>query len=97
MLQKINTLFWGIVIGIVIPVVFYLIFVLPKMQHFTFIGKYYGSMILKFLPVFLSRCIFPNALIFFLLLWRDLTEAAKGVLYSSAVMTALLLIISFVL
>lgn len=97
MLQKFNTLITGIIIGIIIPAAFYLIFVLPKMRHFAFIGEYYGKMVLKFLPIFLSRCIFPNALVFFLLLWVDFTEAANGVLYSTAVMTALLLIISFVL
>lgn len=97
MLQKINNLIVGIVVGIVLPAIFYLIFVMPKIQHFTFIGQYYKSLVLKLLPIFLSRCIFPNALVFFLLLWKDLTQAAKGVLYSTAVLTAILLFISFIL
>ena len=95
MLQKINTLTWGIIIGIIVPAIFYFILVLPKMQHFEFIGKYYGVMVFKLLPVFLGRCVFPNALIFFLLLWKDLALAAKGVLLSTAVLTAILLIIGF--
>ena len=97
MLQKINTLTWGIIIGIVLPTILYFVWVFPKMQHFEFIGRYYGVMVFKLLPLFLSRCIFPNALVFFLLLWKDLAQAAKGVLLSTAVLTAVLLLIGFVL
>ncbi|MBA7543567.1 hypothetical protein ES705_35898 [subsurface metagenome] len=96
-LQKLNTLLVGIVVGVALPVILYFVFVMPKMSHLSFIGEYYGRMMVKFLPLFLSRCIFPNALLFFLLIWKNQMQIAKGVLISTGVLTAGLLFISFIL
>jgi hypothetical protein len=97
MLQKFNTVLTGIIIGVILPSVLYYFFVIPTMHHYVFIGHLYGEFVLKLLPVFLSRCIFPNALLFFLLLWADQEKVAKGILISSAVMTAVLLFVNFLL
>ncbi len=97
MWKKLDNFIVGIIAGVIIPVVLYLIFVYPRMKHFSFIEGYYRDIIIKFLPVFLSRCIFPNALLFFLFIWRDKLSIAKGILLSTAVLTAVLLFISFVL
>jgi hypothetical protein len=97
MQKKFNTLFTGIVIGTLLPIIFYYIFVMPTMRKYQFIADQYGEFMVKMLPIFLSRCIFPNALIFFLLLWLNQAKAAKGLLITTAVMTALLLIINFIL
>jgi hypothetical protein len=98
MLQKLNTVFAGIIIGIIIPAALYFIFIMPKMSNYSVIGDiYFREMVIKFLPLFLSRCIFPNALLFFLLIWRNQIRIAKGLLISTGVLTAILLFISFVL
>jgi hypothetical protein len=97
MLKKLDTLLAGIIIGIVVPAIIFYFFVLPTMQHYRFLGDLYLQMIVKMLPMFLSRCIFPNALLFFLFLWADKAEAAKGILIVTGVATAILLFISFVL
>jgi hypothetical protein len=96
MLNKFNNLSSGLIVGTLLPAVLYYFLIMPKMRHFSFIGNYYGEMILKMLPLFLSRCIFPNALLFFALLWLNLVHAAKGVLISTAVLTAVLLLISYI-
>ena len=96
-LQKLNTLLAGIIIGVVLPIVLYFIFVMPKMSHYSVIGDYYAMIIVKFLPLFLSRCIFPNALLFFFLIWKNQMHIAKGVLISTSVLTSVLLFISFIL
>ncbi len=97
MWEKINKLYIGLIIGTVLPAIFYMIFIYPKMQHFSYFEGYYQKMLLKFLPVFLSRCIFPNALLFFLFTWKNLLSVAKGLLISTAVLTGALLIIHFIL
>lgn len=96
-LQKLNTLLAGIIIGIILPVILYFIFIMPKVNHLSFMGEYYSRLLVKFMPLFLSRCIFPNALLFFLLVWKNQMQIAKGVLISTAVLTSILLFISFIL
>lgn len=97
MWKKIDNFILGLVAGVVLPAILYLIFVYPKMNHFSFMDGYYRDIVVKFLPLFLSRCIFPNALVFFFFTWKDKLKIAKGILLSTAVLTALLLFISFIL
>jgi hypothetical protein len=97
MLRKLNTLTAGIITGVLVPAILYFILVHPKLSRFSFIEEYYGQMVIKFLPLFLSRCIFPNALIFFFLIWRNQLNIAKGILISTGVLTVILVIINFVL
>ena len=96
-LKKLNILTVGIIIGVVIPVILFILFVMPKISHLSVMGEYYKIIVVKFLPLFLSRCIFPNALLFFLLIWKNQMQIAKGLLISTAVLTAILLFISFIL
>jgi hypothetical protein len=97
MIKKLDTLFAGIIMGIILPLIFYYIFVMPQMSQYRFLGKLYMQMVVKMLPLFLSRCIFPNALLFFILLWTDKSHAAKGVLIVTGIATSVLMIINFIL
>lgn len=98
MLQKLNTVLAGIIIGILLPAGLYFIFIMPKMNNYSFIGAtYFREFLAEILPMLLSRCIFPNALLFFILIWRNQTQIAKGLLISSGILTAILLFVSFVL
>jgi len=96
-MKKFNNLFTGIIVGVILPTILYFIIVLPKMSHFKFVDEYYRQMIIKFLPLFLTRCIFPNALVFFLLIWQNQLKIAKGILISTAVLTGILVLINFIL
>lgn len=97
MWEKINKVYIGLIIGVLLPILIYLIFIYPKMQHFSYFEGYYEKMILKALPLFLSRCIFPNALVFFFFTWKNQLSVAKGLLISTAVLTGVLIIINFIL
>lgn len=96
MIKKIDTVLAGIIIGIIVPVIFYYFFIMPGIRQYRFLGNLYLQMVVKMLPVFLSRCIFPNALLFFILLWANKSNAAKGVLIITGIATAILMIISFI-
>jgi hypothetical protein len=97
MLKKLDNVVAGIIVGIILPTIFFYFFVYPSINQYRFLGDLYLEMVVKMLPMFLSRCIFPNAILFFILLWTDMAEAAKGVLIFTAIITAILLFISFVL
>ena len=97
MMQKLNNLVVGLIIGVVLPAILYMLLVMPKMSHYEFIDEYYRKMMVKLLPLFLTRCIFPNALLFFLLMWKNQLKIAKGILISTAVLTGILVLINFVL
>jgi hypothetical protein len=97
MLKKLDNFVLGIITGVLLPVLLYMLFVFPKMHHYSFIEGFYKDIIIQFLPIFLSRCIFPNALLFFFFTWKDKLKIAKGILISTAVLTAILLFISFIL
>jgi hypothetical protein len=95
MIKKIDTLAVGMLIGIIVPAIFYYFFVMPGFKQYKFLGDLYMQMVVKMLPIFLSRCIFPNALLFFLLLWTNKANAAKGLLIVTGIATAILMIINF--
>jgi hypothetical protein len=97
MIKKLDTVVAGILIGIVVPVIFYYFFVMPGLKQYKFLGDLYLQMVVKMLPIFLSRCIFPNAILFFLLIWSNKSNAAKGVLIITGIATAILMVINFVL
>lgn len=98
MKDKLDNIAAGIIIGIIVPAIFFYFFVYPKINLYSFLeGDLYKGLIMKTLPIFLSRCIFPNALLFFFLLWTDYEKAAKGVLIITGIVTAVLLFINFVL
>ena len=97
MWEKINKLSVGVIIGVILPLILYFIIVMPKMRTYSSLGDHYYKIIIEFLPLFLSRCIFPNALVFFLFIWKNQDLAAKGVLISTAALTAALLVLNFIL
>ena len=96
-MKKLNNLTVGIIVGVILPIILYLIFIMPKMSHFSFMDEYYRKMTIKFLPLFLTRCIFPNAILFFLLIWRNQLKIAKGILISTAVLTGVLVVVNFLI
>lgn len=89
--------FWiGFILGLVLPLAIYP-FVRPtNPQNFSFIADTYRHTMLKLLPMLLSRCIFPNALLFFIFIWGNFNLAAKGILYVSIGLVVILIFIEFI-
>jgi hypothetical protein len=97
MMRKFDNHLTGILVGLLLPTALYLIFIMPKMHNFRFLDDYYTAVVIKSLPLFLTRCIFPNALLFFILIWKNYLKIARGILISTAVLTAALVVINFIL
>ena len=92
-LKRIDNFWIGIVLGIAIPLALYPIVRPLDPENFAFISKAYHITIIKLLPLLLSRCVFPNALIFFIFIWVNYDKAAKGILYSTIGIVAILFIL----
>ncbi len=83
--------FWiGLIIGIALPFLLYPLIRPLNPENFNFIDIEYKKTVMKMLPMLLSRCVFPNALLFFLFLWGNFEKTAKGVLYSTVGIVAIL-------
>ena len=95
-LDKLRTIdkFWiGVLTGLVIPIVLYFIIQPLDADNYGFMQEQYKQAVLKMLPMMLSRCVFPNALLFFILIWSDFEQAAKGILYSTVGLAGILIVL----
>jgi hypothetical protein len=95
-LQKFDKFWIGFLAGLALPLALYPLLKPFDPKNLVFISPDYNITLLKLLPMLLSRCIFPNALLFFLLIWSDLEKAAKGVLYVSIFLVAILGLIQLI-
>lgn len=82
-LKKIDNLLIGFVIGIVIPIGLFYILKPLHSENFAFIKIYYQQAMMKVIPMLLSRCVIPNALLFFIFIWSGFDRAAKGMLWAT--------------
>lgn len=89
--------FWiGLVLGVALPAILYPILRPLDPENFAFISSSYRQSMLKLLPMLLSRCVFPNAVLFFLFIWGKFDLTAKGILYSSIGLVVILILIEFI-
>lgn len=89
--------FWiGLVLGIALPLILYPLLRPLDPKNFAFISNDYRQAMLKMLPMLLSRCVFPNALLFFLCIWTHFDKTAKGILYSTVGLTGILIAIQII-
>lgn len=80
MLQKIDKLWIGLTLGLVIPAItFFLIYLFAYPKN-SFVTYYEMITAKKFLSQILSLAVIPNIATFFLFIWGDRLKAAKGVL-----------------
>lgn len=95
-LKRFDNFWLGMAVGLLLPLALYPILRPMDPANFTFIAEDYRKTMLKLIPMLLSRCIFPNALLFFILIWSNYEKAAKGVLYITIGLVAILGLIQFI-
>lgn len=80
MLQRIDKQWIGLVIGLIIPAItFFLIYIFAFPKH-SLVSYYEMIMAKQFFSQILSLAVIPNAGAFFLFIWANKLNAAKGVL-----------------
>lgn len=83
--DKLNTVFIGFATAILFPYVFFLMVyrteyrILSQLQ-----GQLLEGLLKSFIPSMIKSCLFANALLFFIFIWLNMNNAAKGVLIFSA-------------
>lgn len=95
-LRKFDIYWVGIILGILLPLILYPILRPLDPENFAFISSIYKEALMKLLPMLLSRCIFPNALLFFIFIWSEFDQIAKGILHSTVFLTAILILIQII-
>jgi hypothetical protein len=94
--QKFNSLATGIVSGIVLPIIVYFILYYSKVQDVRFTLFSNRLLIGNIIPVLISHCILPNLILFFIFNGLNWTQAMKGVLGTTVVLTVLIFAIKLI-
>ena len=94
--QKFNNIFTGIIAGMVVPILVYLILYSSKIQDVRFTLFSNHLVIGNIIPVIISHCILPNLVLFFVFIGLNWMQAAKGVLGTTVVLTILIFIIKLI-
>jgi uncharacterized membrane protein SpoIIM required for sporulation len=80
MLQKIDKQWIGLVIGLIIPAITFLLIYFFAYPKHSLVSYYEMIMARRFFSQILSLAVIPNAGVFFLFIWANKLSAAKGVL-----------------
>lgn len=95
-IQKFNTLLTGVLSATLLPVVIYFVMYFAKVQnvHHTLFSNHLVAG--NILPVLLSHCVLPNLVLFFIFNSFDWMRAAKGVMVTTVVLTALIFLVKLI-
>ena len=92
-----NTLITGIISGIILPVLVYFILYFTAVRDIRLTLFSDRQIIGNIIPIIMSHCILPNLLIFLAFLGFNWSQAAKGVLAVTVVMTVILFALKVIL
>ena len=95
-LHKFNTLATGIISGIVLPIIVYFIMYYSKVQDVRFTLFSHKLVIGNIIPVLISHCVLPNLVLFFIFNSLNWTQAMKGILGTTVVLTVLIFAIKLI-
>ncbi len=81
----------GLVVGVLAPIISFLVMYLLKHDHISF-GDYLRMLkSANMVSSLLSLCVVPNLLFFFMFIWSNLLKSARGVLMATFVMAVIVL------
>jgi hypothetical protein len=95
-MQKLNTLATGIISGIVLPVIVYLILYYAKVQDVSFTLFSNNLVIGNIIPIILSHCILPNLLLFFIFYGLNWVRVSRGLLGTTVVLTVIIFAVKLI-
>ncbi len=95
MRKKLNSLIFGLIAGLAIPLIIFFAMYYSKFKSLEYIKLPFNMIVGKFLPIIFSWCILPNLLLFFIFNWLNWFKSAKGVLIITMIQTVVLFILKF--
>jgi hypothetical protein len=87
-MKKFDSVGVGIIAGIVLPVLVYMILYFTKVMDIRNVLFSDYSILSTILPLLISHCILPNIILFFICNALDTMRAAKGVVIATLIMAA---------
>lgn len=90
-----NSLKLGVILGIAWPVLVMVLFYLLKFSNYPLDIFFDQLLELKLFSKFVSVCVVPNLLLFFIFIWKDRLYSARGVLLATIVLGFLIIILKF--
>jgi hypothetical protein len=91
MRSRFDALWIGLSVGIFIPALALVMFYASSFTAVSFQYFLTYSTQIHILPKVISLCVIPNLGVFFLFIWRNHNQAARGVILATLVMTMLVL------
>jgi len=94
--SKYDSLIIGLISGLIVPVVFLLIFNLvkyPEMNPVEFLRLFLD---LKIMTHLISLCAIPNLILFFIFIGRNNYLSARGVIMATFIIVAIVLILRII-
>ncbi|MFP4621955.1 MAG: hypothetical protein ACLFM7_11640 [Bacteroidales bacterium] len=90
-----NSLKLGVVLGIAWPVAVMILFYFVKFANYP-IGIFFEKLTdLELFSKFISVCVYPNLLLFFIFIWKNRLYSARGVLLATILLGFLVVIMKF--
>ncbi len=90
-----DTLYTGIIIGFILPVLVFLFIILAKKGPYSF-GIYFRELSVRgAIPRLLTLCLLPNVILFFTFIRNDHLKSARGVIISMILIGIVIIILKF--
>jgi hypothetical protein len=85
--MKINSIWLGIVIGIIMPIISMAMFYLFSFKSLSFTDFYMMIQKMDILTQSLTICVLPSFFAFFFFYWKQYNKSAQGVVLSTMLLT----------
>jgi hypothetical protein len=95
--KKWNTLKLGFLLGVAWPLLVMTGFYFWKFEAMDFHYFWDKLFELKIFTKFISICVYPNLLLFFIFIWKNRLRSARGVLLATIVLAFFVMIFKFAL
>jgi hypothetical protein len=90
-----NSLKLGLILGIGWPVMVMVVFYFLKFANYP-LAIFFDQLVeLKLFSKFVSICVYPNLLLFFIFIWKNLLYTARGILMATIILGFLVIILKF--
>ena len=85
----------GMILGVGWPLLVMILFYLVKFDNYP-LNIFFDQLLeLKLFSKFISVCVYPNLLLFFIFIWKNLLYSARGVLLATILLGFLVIILKF--
>ncbi len=95
--KKFNKIQHGLISGVVLPLIVVIMFYIIRYSQNTDFSKFLT--ILKTYDItekIIALCVMPNLLLFFIFMWTDRNQAARGVIMATMIYTIIVLIMKYI-